>query len=292
MVISYQKGNISYEEISGHISLYVYDYPRRKKHWNQDQCSDFFIFVHPRLKKMADNFIFSGSPFESYLSIALKNQMNSFLDKKREREIKEDLFCDMCASGSLEDEGSFYKTYDTFNYEIREPDTSYRAKSCLIRNKRKVFFIALSNPYSLDDEAIARLADYTGYSIDYIYNCLLAIKERIQLKREALMRMRNQKSSCFFQIMVIQKRIMDEPDPEKRIWLEEHIDRLRQKIDKLSKRIEAKAACLVSHQDLAHVLGISKGTVDSSFFYIKRKGNKRTVSSSSEDKLSLHLLQK
>ncbi|MBO7516279.1 MAG: hypothetical protein J6T61_00875, partial [Spirochaetia bacterium] len=106
MVISYQQGKVSFEAISGYICLYVYDFPRRTKYWDQDRCSDFFVFVHPRLKKMADSFVFSGAPFESYLNVTLRHQMNSFLRKLKEKELKESLFCRMCASGSLEDEGS------------------------------------------------------------------------------------------------------------------------------------------------------------------------------------------
>ena len=292
MVISYQQGKVSYETISGYICLYVYDYPRRTKRWDQDRCSDFFVYIHPRLKKLADSFVFSGTPFEAYLNVTLKHQMNSFIRKVRDKEIKEDLFCKMCASGSLEDEGSLYKIYDTFSYEISEPVVSYRIKAGQARTRKRLFFLALSHPDQLDDETIPYLADITGYSTDYISRCCLAVKERVQHKRESLQRLKERKNGCYFQLLVIQKKIMDEPDPDKRIWLEEQIQRLRYRIDRLSKMIAAKTACLVSHQDLAEVLGISTGTVDSSLFYLKRKGNRRKVSSSSADIQSLHSLQR
>ena len=292
MVISYQQGKVPYEAISGHICLYVYDYPRRTKHWDQDRCSDFFVFIHPRLKKLADSFEFTGSPFEAYLNTTLKHQMTSFIKKVRDKEIKEDLFCRMCASGSLSDEGSFYKIYDTFNYTISEPAVPYRSRVGQARTRRRLFFLALSHPDQLDDEAIIKLSEITGYSPDYISRCCMAVRERVQGKRESLQRFKERKNSCFFQLLVIQKKIMDEPDPDKRIWLEEQIQRLRYRIERLSKMIAAKASCLVSHQDLAQVLGISKGTVDSSLFYLKRKGNRRSLSSSSVDRQSLHSLQR
>lgn len=291
MVLNYQKGLLSFDAISGHISLYVYDYPRRTKRWTQDLCSDFFVFVHPRLKKIADSFVFSGTPFEAYLNVSLKHQMNSFISKIREKEVKETLFCKMCASGSLEEEDSFYRIYDTFNYEISEPAVKYRTRIGQARTRRRLFFLALSHPDQLDDAAIDRLAASTGYSPDYISSCCLAIKEKVQDKREALQRLRERKNGLYFQILVIQDRIMNETDPEKRIWLEEQVHRLRQRIERVSNKILAKSACLVSHQDLADVLGISKGTVDSSLFYLKRKGNRRKVSSSSVDRQSLHSLQ-
>ena len=151
MVISYQQGKVSYESISGYISLYVYDYPRRTKRWDQDRCSDFFVFVHHRLKKMADSFVFSGLPFEAYLNVSLKHQMNSFLKKRREKELKEEVFCRMCATGSLDDESSLYKIHDTFDYEIKEPVAAYKKKTGLGRAKQRLFFLALSDPDRLDD---------------------------------------------------------------------------------------------------------------------------------------------
>ncbi|MBO7093336.1 MAG: hypothetical protein J6W33_00290, partial [Spirochaetia bacterium] len=287
-----QQGKVSYEAISRHICLYVYDFPRRTKRWDQDRCSDFFVFVHHRLRKMADSFVYSGLPFEAYLNTSLKHQMISFIKKKREKELKEELFCRMCASGTLEDESSFYKIYDTFNYEIKEPAAAYKNKTGQGRTKRRLFFLALSDPDRLDDESIAQISASTGYSADYINRCCMAVKEKVQQKRDELRRLKEKKSGCFFQILVIQEKIMYESDIEKRLWLEERVQRLRGRIERLSRKIAAKASCLVTHQDLAQVLGVSKGTVDSSIFYLKRKRNNHTVSSSSADRQSLHSLQR
>ena len=292
MVISYQQGKVPFEAISGYICLYVYDFPRRTKYWDQDRCSDFFVFVHPRLKKMADSFVFSGTPFEAYLNVTLKHQMNSFLRKMKEKELKESLFCRMCASGSLEDEGSFYKIYDTFNYEVREKDSTYRSRIAHVRMKKRLLFVALSNPYVLDDNLIAQVSDVTGYSADCISRTCKAVKEKIQEKRESLQHMRENRNGYYFQILVIQSRIMDETDSDKRIWLEEEIQRLRLRIERISKKITAKASCLVSHQDLAQVLGIPKGTIDYSFFYFRKKSNRRKIRDSSEDRQFLHSLQR
>ena len=217
--------------------------------------------------------------------------MNSFLRKMQEKELKESLFCRMCASGSLEDEGSFYKIYDTFNYEIKEKTPAYRNRITRSRIRKRLLFIALSNPYSLDDNLIAQVSEVTGYSADCISRSSLAIKEKIQEKRESLQHMKERRNGYYFQILVIQSRIMDETDPGKRIWLEEEIQRLRLRIERVSKKITAKISCLVSHQDLAQVLGIPKGTIDYNFFSI-RKRNRREISSFSEDRQFLHLLQR
>ena len=291
MVLEYQKGNLSYDAISGHISLYAYDYPRRTKHWDQDLCSDFFVYVHPRLKRFVDSFVYTDLPFEAYLNVSLKHQMNSFINEIKQKEAKEMVFSKMCASGSLDEDGSLYKIYDTFKYEISEPPTTYRIKIGQARTRRRLFFLALSHPDQLDDAAIERVAASTGYSADYISSCCLAIKERVQEKREALQRMRERKSGFYFQILVIQDRIMNEPDPGKRVWLEEQIKRLRYRIERISQRISVKTACLVSHKDIAEVLGISKGTVDSSLFYFKRRIGRRPLKGSSADKQSLRSLR-
>ena len=292
MVLSYQRGEVSYEAISGHICLYVYDFPRRTKRWDQDRCSDFFVFIHPRLKKLADSFVFSGMPFEAYLNVTLKHQMSSFTYKMKEKELKESLLYRMCASGSLEDDSSLYKIHDTFNYDIKEPLSVYKGKTGQGRTKRRLLFLALSEPDRLDDDSIARISASTGYSVDYINRCCLAVKEKIQSKRDKLRRLRECRSECFFQIMFIQERILTEADPERRLWLEEKVQRLRGRLERLSKKIEVKAACLVTHQELAQVMGVSKGTVDSSIFYIKKRRNARTLKSSSGDKQFSHSLQR
>ena len=47
------------------------------------------MFIHPRLKKLVDSFVFTGTPFEAYLNATLKPQMISFIRKVRDKEKKE-----------------------------------------------------------------------------------------------------------------------------------------------------------------------------------------------------------
>ena len=292
MVISYQQGNATYEAVSGHICLYVYDFPRRIKHWDQDLCSDFFEFFYPRIKKMADSFVFCGCPFEAYLNVTLRHQMKTFLRKRQEKELKENLFCQMCASGSHGDESSFYKIYDNFNYEVRKTAPAYHGKLGQQRSRRRLFFLALTDPDRLDDAAIEALSASTGYSTEYISRCCLAVKEKRQSKRDEVQLLREKKNGYYFQILVLQNNIMNEPDKDKRIWLAERIRRLRRHIGHLTRSIQIKASCLVSHKELAQVLGLAKGTVDSGIFYMKRRNPKSRVRSSSADRQSLHSLQR
>ena len=292
MVISYQQGILSYEAVSGHICLYVYDFPRRTRHWDQDLCSDFFEFFYPRIKRMADSFVFSGCPFEAYLNVTLRHQMKTFVKRQKEKELKENLFCQMCASGTHGDESSFYKIYDNFNYEVRKAVPVYNGKLGQQRSRRRLFFLALTDPDRLDDAAIEALSEATGYSIEYIIRSCMLVKEKIENKREEVRLLREKKNGYYFQLLVLQNDIIYESDYEKRVWLSERLRRIRRRIDRLARKITIKTSCLVSHLELAQVLGLSKGTVDSGIFYMKRRNPKHRLRSSSEDKLSLHSLQR
>ena len=292
MVISYQQGNVSFEAVSGHICLYVYDYPRRIRRWDQDLCSDFFEYFYPRIKRMADSFVYSGYPFETYLNVTLRHQMKTFMRKREQKELKETLFCQMCASGSHGDESSFYKIYDNFNYEVRKKAPTYYGKLGQPRTRRRLFFLALTDPDRLDDAAIERLAATIGFSVEYIIESCLAVKEKIQWKRDEIQHLREKKNGYYFQLLVLQNDIMTETDPDKRAWLSERLRKARSHIDHLSRKIQIKTSCLVSHHELAQVLGLAKGTVDSGIFYMKRRNPRHSISSSSADRQSLHSLQR
>ena len=278
MVRSYQEGNVSYDAISGHICLYVYDFPRRTRHWDQDLCSDFFEFFYPRIKRMADSFVYSGCPFEAYLNVTMKHQMNTFMRKRQEKELKETLFCQMCASGSHGDESSFYKICDNFNYEVRKTAPVYHGKLGQQRSRRRLFFLALTDPDRLDDTAIARLAEATGYTTEYITRSCMLVKEKIQSKREEVRMLKEKKNGYYFKLLVLQNDIMTEYDPEKRAWLSARLWRVRRRIERLTRKIQIKTSCLVTHKELAQVLGLAKGTVDSGIFYMKRQHPKRRIS--------------
>ena len=83
------------------------------------------------------------------------------------------MFCQMCASGTHGDESSFYKIYDNFNYEVRKNAPVYNGKLGQQRSRRRLFFLALTDPDRLDDAAVEALSATTGYSTDYIIQSCL-----------------------------------------------------------------------------------------------------------------------
>ena len=120
----------------------------------------------------------------------------------------------------------------------------------------------------------------------------MLVKEKIESKREEVRLLREKKNGYYFQLLVLQNDIMCESDYEKRVWLSERLRRIRRRIDRLARKIMIKTSCLVSHLELAQVLGLSKGTVDSGIFYMKRRNPKHRLSSTSADRQSLHSLQR
>jgi len=78
LVVAYKNGNLSYHEISGRISLFVYDYPRRSVGWSEDECDAFFEFIYHKLQTFVDNYTSADIQFEDYIAGCIKPFMRDF----------------------------------------------------------------------------------------------------------------------------------------------------------------------------------------------------------------------
>jgi len=78
LVVDYRAGNLPYSEISGRISLFVYDYPRRFAGWNSGRCDYFFESIHSMLRTFVDAYTSVDTPFEDYIARCIEPIMKDF----------------------------------------------------------------------------------------------------------------------------------------------------------------------------------------------------------------------
>lgn len=265
LVLRYKRGEVAYEDISGKISLFIYGFPYRAKHWNQDLCSDFFEFFYPRMRPLVESYKEIGYSFESYVEATVKQQMKTFLKKRREEEQKEKIYSRMCIQE--------YKIHSGFGCaQTAENEPAYcPGKIGQRRTRRRLLFLAFTDPEHLDDSMLERLSEVTGYALEYLRSCCLVLKEKIQRKKLALQELTEKKNAQYFKLLMLQADILNEGDEEKRCWLTEQLRKIRDRIDDLVEQISVKSQYLVSHDDLAKLFGVSKGTVDSGIFYLRKQ---------------------
>ena len=85
-VLEYQRSQQGLEGLVAEIAPRVLHYPRRRFGWDEDACSEFYLFFHPRLLRVLGRFRDQGKPFESYLASVLHWQARSFARRRKKDE--------------------------------------------------------------------------------------------------------------------------------------------------------------------------------------------------------------
>ncbi len=136
---------------------------------------------------------------------------------------------------------------------------------------KRILFLALKCAFSLTEEHIDRLGTITGTGSAHLKSRIEALRvlasERIK-RREIQIRVRDKVFSglCYYE-----GRAKAENDPERRREWEVLAERYRMRFSRARERVRAVQAD-PTNEEIALVLGLPKGTVDSGLHYLKKRG--------------------
>ncbi len=290
-VLAYQQTGKGYPRLAEAVSLVVYNYPRRCCGFTEDDRGDFLLFFHPRISALVRRFRPMGKPFEVYLRSTLRWQLKSYAARKTRSQRRDRLFSrqDMwsdltgdpvCAPGCEEDEPC---SWDRILGAQRNATTD-EAGRLRDRSLRKRLLIAgMKSSATLLPSEVDRLVRLTGISIKEIaHQCeVLRLRASSRLARYEVLSARRNRT--FVRMQCLQEEVRETPAGDR-------LERLQRSYRKLARRFarasrEATAVIRTpTHREIADVLGVPKGSVDSGIFYLRsaiEKGDRFCLKSKS-----------
>lgn len=274
-VLRYQDTGSGYSEVANRISLLVYHYPGRIHILTEEDKSEFYLSFYNRIEGMINNFSYKGIPFETLLNQTLKWHIKTYLTKKKNDQ-------KLIAVNIQEEE---LKIRDLLTYSTEEtiPEIlkiQFRNKA----SKKRLLYLVLMDSPNITDHELSVFSRLT----DYEYDWLLYLKDSLNLqvfkRNERLNMLREKRNNAYMKLLYKQNRFSEESDPEKKIQLGEQIKRLRKRLEDARYEI-SRVPCRPTHNEIAELLKIPKGTVDSGLYYFRKKYN----SSLDENSYSLFL---
>lgn len=279
-VLSYQRSGFGLDPLLDRISVFVYTYPRTRLGWNEDDCGDFFCFFFPRLRRLIDRFEFHGRPFEVYLIVTLKWQLRTYAGRRASENLKARVVAlenfwvcerdEVYGNPHLEWEEA---AATAANLEIPEA-----VKTLLKMNtdnyiedmpsRRRVLFLALKSAILMTEALIHKIALITGYDGDWIYCLIEELKGRVQTRRTRILLLSEKRNSCYFRLYCLQEQLRLVAEDTVRRELSHQIILEETRLQGMLEEISHVHLC-PTHRDIADVLGVPKGTVDSGLFYLK-----------------------
>jgi len=258
------------------LNLHVYSFPGCKKSLNEEEWSEFLLSFTDRLHGIIMNFEFRGLSFLCYLNKVLSWQLKTFYrdDQKgrheewiheRESIIEYDAGSGSCESGLCLLEKMIYIV-----------DSSKMTPLRMASLKQRLLLMVLKNISSLEEDEFLMAFPYLGLSrcqaLELRKKLLLTLANK-KRRREQLILKRNEN---YFRLNLHEKKKHSCVDSRQTVYLENRICLYRKRLVRLDDQIRA-ITLVPSNEDIANLLQIPKGSVDSGLFYLRSHLEKMSI---------------
>ena len=140
--------------------------------------------------------------------------------------------------------------------------------SSLCVESRRIIFLYLKCAWEADDALTLRVARRTGVPFPWLANMAERARRHLEPERARIDRLNSSMNTVWLRIRVAEKRIAEDPDSRHRAELEARLARDRQRYEKLTVQRGAIRP-IVPNSEVAKLLGVPKGTVDSGIYYLR-----------------------
>ena len=258
-------------ELFSQIRILIYFFPRKCGGWNAEDSSDFFCFFQDRISRIIARFTYQGKSFSSYLSSCIRFQMICF--QRQAIKAREHREC-LCREEEVAAEEITYNySKKPLNFELiqgKTPKNSPLGNLACTQTRKKILLLCLKSCYYLDSQTIDHIAaiiEMPGQNLHYLVQ---ELKKDLDAATPRIETLRQKRMELFLMLHFYQKRRSEEASPDKFPQWNRLCDHYRRRLSKVQNTIY-KTRVEPRHEDIARVLGLPKGTVDSSLFTLKKK---------------------
>jgi DNA-directed RNA polymerase specialized sigma24 family protein len=267
-VLQYQRTRAGLAELMNDLAQRVYLFPRRKMGWDEDACGEFYLFFHPRLMRLLDRFRDQGKPFESYLCSVLGWQLRNFARERKhgERSWNVGLRMEPARVEGAADEAP------ESNEELAFPAIGSEIASLIETNtdRRNLLFLLLKCSRNLDPEKSAALAGLAGISPQRLAGLMSDLRLNRAPREERLEIFRRRRNGAFSMVRRLETELVLELDEDRRKELLGKLQKARRRMRGAMDRM-ARVGLAPTNREIAGILGVPKGTVDSGLYWLKKK---------------------
>lgn len=301
-VLSYQRVGTGLDTLVQSVSELVYRYPVGRAGFTEDDSADFLLRFYPRIRRLIRNYRPAGSTFESYLNASLRWQLRSFAAERATAKIRLRTAVDPNISteiqghepaakpspiGSRRDGDEVSETLGSGGLPglpgLSRPPKARRAKRPAHRpsalrltpggppktrlspgQAQRFLCVSLKASDRLDAPLCRAIARVVGCSPDWLEDRWLELREETYGNQTRQKRFRTQRDHAWFRLRCIEAKILSAL-PAERDALYEERRRWQGHFERATARLD-RAVHGPTHLQIAEVLGIPKGTVDSGIF--------------------------
>ncbi|MCF7929754.1 MAG: hypothetical protein K9L68_14155 [Spirochaetales bacterium] len=306
-VLHYRLTGKGFEEAVRQASIHVYYYPVRHSGWDLDSCSEFFLYFRPRMIRMIERFEWQGKLFEMYLNRTLRFQQKTFASRRQVSRLKKKAmdtilireYREQLSAAEWEPaygkQSPLEKGSEPSNNELSITREQVRcaAKSAappVLKSRRNVrrfyprktknevipdspaqrrlVLLLLKEADRVDHDMIQNIAGASNIPARKLEQFRMEILKRMERRRSRYAHMVKRKNALYFELQMAEERLRYCETSQTKDRQRALCRDLRRQLDNLHEHIN-RLPLTPTHRDIATVLGIPKGSVDSGLYYIR-----------------------
>ena len=260
-ILRFQDTGHGYKEIVNRISVIIYNYPSRVNILTEEDKCEFYLSCYNRIDGLIKNFSYRGIPFETLLNQTLKWHIKTYLTKKKNEK--------KVVALNIQEEEIKIRDFLSCNSD-RE---SNHRPVIVLKNKasrKRLLFLVLMDSPNITDCELKTFSEITDYEFDWLLYLKDTLNNRLFKRSERLMMLREKRNNTYMKMLYKQTRYSEESDPEKKEFLLNQIQRLKKRLNDTRYEI-SRVPSRPTHSEIAELLNVPKGTVDSGLYYFRKK---------------------
>ena len=280
----YLMGKCTKKELEGSIFQYLLNnyakyhlYRGSREDWN-----DLLADLYPRISRAIDTYKDVGSSFDTYIHTMIHWAYKDHQNRRTSHQVTEYTWWRARAEESMA--GSPETEYNTGVQEIssgmesRKPETAfYYARQELINGKfsaKQILILFLKSYYFINDKIVTQVSASLGIKKEKLLDMVDKLRMIRKKREDEIKEIEAGIESQYYRCIVYQKRLMYSiQGSSSHGKLNVLLERARRRFKLMRKRLKGIRFDATNCQ-IAEILNIPKGTVDSTLDSIKRKSKK------------------
>jgi hypothetical protein len=260
LIKSYRRGEMERKELEAAVFTGVREQIARNKleGMNRDTAYDFASWLYPRISRAIDRYRDTGSSFDTYLNSMVKLSAREYCFRIKDRRVIEQAWWDakaeelmMCA----EEEPPYEETKRDF----RE-----------VRNRKQVLTLLLKSYYYLSEDYLDRAAPAIGMNREELGNMVDTLRNQRLRQEEERRCLQERVYSQFYRCLAFEKRMLAvPPGSAHRQKMKKSLEKARRRLASMRRRL-ASVRIEAPNWQIANIIGVPKGTVDSNLYAVKQ----------------------
>jgi RNA polymerase sigma factor (sigma-70 family) len=262
---NYAAGLLRKQEFESHIVNTV----RQNVHhfgisgWSREDYDDYISSIYPRISRAIDVYQESGSSFESYIGTLIRLTAREY----RARQIRN--YMEETAAWITQlPEMYAYDTEPTYNDRITEEIKN----PVLSKNPRQLLILILKCCSHVSAEFLEKISPSVGMAPEALGKMIMQLKEQREKRETEVVTLREKINRYFYNCILCEKKLkVLTADSVNAQRVKRQLEQKRTKLASTRKLLARKRLDPSNHQ-IAKILGLSKGTVDSVLYKLKTQG--------------------